>query len=106
MSSFFLFFVVFFFHFQLYWQGDSNSRTRHNTYRIFFRSRTYPRCINLFNKICALLGCVGTRVLVRHFHEGEQLPLCFPGRRIPIKLEPLKEEVVLLEDHIRFFENG
>ena len=60
----------------------------------------------LFNKICALLGCVGTPVLVRHFHEGEQLPLCFPGRRIPFKLEPLKEEVVLLKDDIRFFENG
>ena len=56
----------------------------------------------LFNKLCALLGCIGRPALVRHFHKSEQLPICFPGRRIP----SLTEEVAPLEDHILPFENG
>ena len=80
-------------------------RERNITFIDFFQKKNLSQ-MYLFNKICALLGCVDTPVHVRHFHEGEQLPLCLPGRRIPSKLEPLKEEVVLLKDHIRFFENG
>ena len=61
----------------------------------------------LFNMLCALLGCIGTPALVRHFHKAAQLPICFPGRRIPFKLGPsLIEEVAPLEDHILPFENG
>ena len=61
----------------------------------------------LFNKLCALLGCIGRPALVRPFHKSEQLPICFPGRRIPSKLGPsLTEEVAPLEDHILPFENG
>ena len=41
------------------------------------------------------------------FSQREQLPICFPGRRIPSKLGPsLIEEVAPLEDHILPFENG